>query len=294
LQLADSTMVSAKAVVVAIGLENAAHIPPELSGLPPALLSHSSAHQDLSSFRGKEVLVVGGGQSALESAALLAEHGSCVSLLVRDASLAWNSVPNTAPRSRFERVRYPLSGLGIGLELWAYCTAPGLFRHLPQGIRHRKLRTVLGPAGAWWLKDRVVGRLRLLMSHAIWGAGERGGRATLQVGAPDGRFLSFKADHVIAATGYRFDLQRIPFLHPNMLSQLRSEQGMPVLSGNFESSVPGLYFTGLASANSFGPAMRFLYGTHFTGRRLSRHLCRGRALARSDAGPPIREFIPLR
>jgi hypothetical protein len=79
-------------------------------------------------------------------------------------------------------------------------------------------------------------------------------------------------DHVIAATGYRFTLAALPFLNKRLLSQLRSLQQTPVLSTNFESSVPGLYFTGLASANQFGPAMRFLQGAEYTARRVSQHI----------------------
>jgi hypothetical protein len=43
---------------------------------------------------------------------------------------------------------------------------------------------------------------------------------------------------------------------------------------NFESTAPGVYFTGLSAANSFGPMMRFAYGADFTARRIARHLRR--------------------
>jgi hypothetical protein len=56
---------------------------------------------------------------------------------------------------------------------------------------------------------------------------------------------------------------------------LRAEQRQPVLSSHFESSVPGLYFTGLASASCFGPAMRFLHGADYTARRVSQHIFAG-------------------
>jgi hypothetical protein len=53
------------------------------------LATHTSAHRDLSRFGGKRVLVVGGGQSALESAALLHEAGADVEVLVRKDHLIW-------------------------------------------------------------------------------------------------------------------------------------------------------------------------------------------------------------
>jgi hypothetical protein len=48
--------------------------------------------------------------------------------------------------------------------------------------------------------------------------------------------------------------------------------GIPVLNHAFESSVPGLHFLGYMSAATFGPSMRFIYGTRFAARRVSRHL----------------------
>ncbi len=45
--------------------------------------------------------------------------------------------------------------------------------------------------------------------------------------------------------------------------------GSPVLSSAFESSLPGMYFAGLAAANSFGPVMRFAFGGDFTARTVT-------------------------
>ena len=85
-------------------------------------------------------------------------------------------------------------------------------------------------------------------------------------------------DHIIAATGYKFNIQSLPFFSQSLKLQLKHEQQSPLLSSNFESSVSGLYFTSLGSANSFGPAMRFLAGADHTARRISNHLARGQHL----------------
>jgi hypothetical protein len=79
-------------------------------------------------------------------------------------------------------------------------------------------------------------------------------------------------EHVIAATGYRVDLRRLTFLDSDHLAQIRSVEQTPVLSSNFESSLPGLYFVGASAANSFGPLLRFAVGAKFTARRLAKHL----------------------
>lgn len=276
LQLENGETASAEKIVVATGLDHCASVPQPLAGLPPALVSHSSEHRDLSQFNGRDVTVIGGGQSALETAALLAEQGASVRLLVRKPALAWNAEPGSnGDRPFHERLRSPSSALGQGLELWFCSQAPMVFRHLPQRVRFERVACVLGPSGAWWLKDRVVGKVQLLLEHSVRSARVDGDRVTLNVDTADGR-SSITTDHVIAATGYRFDVQRLPFLSSHVKSQIQVVEQQPVLSSHFESSVPGLHFTGLASASCFGPAMRFLHGAHFTSRRLAAHLANGR------------------
>jgi len=272
LKLADGTTVNARRVVIATGLEAAENMPPELSGLPSELVTHCSLYHDLSCFKGKDVTVIGAGQSALETAALLAEQGVDARLLVRESTVAWNAVPKLGKRSLYQRIRRPESGLGPGLQVWAYCTAPVMFRLLPRAVRFERVKNVLGPAGGWWLKERVVGHVPILMEHAVTRAEATGSRLTLYVRRPGSGIASLTTDHVIAATGYRFAIDRLPFISMRIKSLMKTEQQVPVLSPYFESSIPGLYFTGLASAHSFGPSMRFLVGTDYTARRVSGHL----------------------
>jgi lysine/ornithine N-monooxygenase len=122
----------------------------------------------------------------------------------------------------------------------------------------------------------------ILVAHQLRTAEARNGRVAVQLTDQNEQSKVLIADHVIAATGYRFNFQNLPFLDQNLKSQIRHEEQMPQLSSHFESSVPGLYFTGLSSANSFGPVMRFLAGTGFTARRISTHIARDQ---RSQAAP---------
>ena len=121
----------------------------------------------MSKFRGKDVAVIGGGQSGLETAAILREEGASVSLLVRAPTLAWNRIPSTARRSGYERLRRPRTRLGDGLQLWVYDNVPFLFHYLPQQVRISRVKASLGPAGAWWLKDRVVGQMPVFLGHQV-------------------------------------------------------------------------------------------------------------------------------
>ncbi|MBB4370458.1 cation diffusion facilitator CzcD-associated flavoprotein CzcO [Bradyrhizobium sp. cir1] len=271
LELSSGERLNAEKVIIATGLEHMAHTPQELGRLPAHLQSHSERLHDLSQFRGKDVTVIGGGQSALETAVLLHETGAFVRLLVRKPSLRWNPPPRNGRRSLYRRLWAPRTGLGDGLQLWLYSNLPDLFRYLPQWIRLERAKNVLGPTGAWWLNERTAG-LPILLGHSLLGAEARGDRAVLQVSDQNGRSDELVTDHVIAATGYSFQLGRLPFLSQDLVSRLRHEQQLPMLSSHFESSVPGLYFTGLASAYSFGPAMRFLHGASFTSRTIAQQI----------------------
>lgn len=96
----------------------------------------------------------------------------------------------------------------------------------------------------------------------------------IDVADADGARQTVSADHVIAATGYKVSLQQLPFLDSGLRTQIAGVQDTPKLSTNFESSVAGLYFTGLAAANSFGPLLRFMVGAEFASPRLAGHLRR--------------------
>jgi len=272
LQLSSGEEVRAEKVVVATGMSYTEYVPPELGALPSELLSHCAGHRELNQFKGRDIIVVGAGQSALETAALLNEVQANVRIVVRGSTVQWNPTP--APRSPWQRVLHPAAPLGNGRQSWFFSNMPQLFYHLPEGTRLDMVGKAFGPAGAWWLRDRVIGRLPLLISHSIRKAQAHHGKVLLQVHGTDGNLHELAADHVIAGTGYRFAAKVLPFLSKDILRNLSCVEEVPVLSPHFESSVPGLYFTGLAAANQFGPVMRFVYGAHFTAKRLVRHLAK--------------------
>jgi hypothetical protein len=260
----------ARVVVVACGVVPYAYVPAELRHLAAAggPLTHTSEHADLGSFGGSRVAVVGGGQSALESAALLADAGAEVHVAVRAPRVLWGGPPVDDP-NRWLRLTKPHSGLGEGWSLRTVSSAPGMLRHLPERARHALLRSVLGPAGAWWLRDRVEGRVDVRVSTAIHAARPRpDGGVRLELVSPARGVEALDVDRVLAATGYRVEIGRLSFLSPGILTRVRRTGGAPVLDASFQSSVAGLYFTGLAAAATFGPLLRFVYGTGFASRRI--------------------------
>jgi thioredoxin reductase len=289
IRLSDGETVTARRVVMAVGMMHFQHVPPVLAGLPPALLSHSSALNDGRRFKGQDVTVVGAGASGTDVAALLSDCGAQVCIVVRGHKIHF-ARPARSDRDRtlWERIRYPICGIGFGWRGRFYTDAPLLFRHLPEPVRLRIVRTYLGPAGGPYMKERIFGRIPQLLNYQVERAVDCGGRVRLSLAGRDGSTREFTTSHVIAATGYRVDIHRLSFLSQGLRSAIRVEGQFPAVSAYFESSVPNLYFVGLTSASSFGPMMRFMFGAGFTARRLSRHLgevvARG-ALARLAAQP---------
>lgn len=269
LTLADDEQFVARKVVVAIGVEHFAYVPRPLAALPASACAHSSAYTDLTGFRDTHVVVIGAGQSALETAALLHEQGANVQVLARRFVIGWNGRPLNPHRSLPKRLREPEAGLGSGWSTWFYSNHPELFRRLPAKTRVYRARTALGPAGASWLRPRVEGQFPVRTGQTVISARMLDGKARMQVA---GAGPEVTADHVIAATGYRISLERLGFLPHALRSSLSTVGGAPAVGADYQSSVPGLFFTGPSVAPSMGPVMRFVFGTEHAATTLGRAL----------------------
>jgi NADPH-dependent 2,4-dienoyl-CoA reductase/sulfur reductase-like enzyme len=263
---ADAESVAAKNVVIATGVLPHAYIPAELSGLPSELVSHTSDYHRFDAFRGRRVAVVGAGSSALETSALLHEAGCEVQLVVRQPPV-WGT--RALPLTPVTRLRNNKLCEGWKCPLW---NSPAFFRLLPQGMRVVKAQTVLGPLGAWWLKDRVEGVIETIGKTQVQGAESSGGGVKLLLNGPSRS--SLEVDHVIAGTGFRVDIKHLDYLPEELRARIATLNGYPVLTRAGESTVPGLYFVGASAAFSLGPSMRFIAGTHNLTEHLTRSVAR--------------------
>jgi thioredoxin reductase len=288
LQLQGGETVAARRVVLAVGITHFEHVPSVLAHLPPEFLSHSFRHPDPEVFRGRSVVVIGGGASAIDLAALLHEAGAEVQLVARQPSLKFHSMPTGKPRSWWQQIRRPQSGLGPGLRSRFFADAPMWFHYLPERLRLEAVGRSLGPSAGWFVKEKVVGRVPLLLGYTPERAEVQDGKVHLHLRALDGTEHEVLAEHIIAATGYKVDMARLTFLNPEIRSKLKVVKGTPVLSSSFESSIPGIYFAGVAAANSFGPVMRFAFGAGFAARRLTQSLVK--ELSQSPAPVPVRSM----
>jgi cation diffusion facilitator CzcD-associated flavoprotein CzcO len=268
LTLEDGDRVGADGVVVAAGIGSFPNVPAPLAALPAELVSHTSApaNRDLARFAGRHVLVVGAGQSAVESAALLREAGARVEVLARQPALRWLKV-----RPRLERLMdcraNPFQTPGkIGpLGINWLVEHPFLFTLFPRGMQDRMAYRAIRPAVAGWLRPRFEG-VSVSPGREVVAAEARGGKIRLRLNDGTER----EADHVLLGTGYRVCLARYGFLPTDLREAVRTADGYPVLNRGFESSVPGLYFVGATAARSFGPLCRFVHGTRFTAVTLTK------------------------
>jgi thioredoxin reductase len=272
LQLEDGETVHARSVVLAVGITHFDYVPENLAHLPAEVLSHSARHHEVDRFRGRDVVVIGGGSSALDLAGLLHEAGAHVQLVSRRAELKFHSQPTGKPRSRWQQIRHPQSGLGPGMRSRFFADAPMAFHYLPERLRVEVVRRTLGPSGGWFIRDKVIGKVPLHLGCSPESAEVKNGEVRLRVRSAEGSEREIVAEHLIAATGYRVDLERLKFLSQEIRASLKALNGTPVLSSSFESSIPGLYFVGVAAANSFGPVMRFAFGAGFAARTITRTL----------------------
>jgi thioredoxin reductase len=289
LALASGESLTARRVVLAVGITHFAQMPAELAMLPRTLVSHSSHHPDLGVFAGREVVVIGAGASALDCAALLAKTGASVRLTARATAIEFHE-RGKQPRPLMDRLRAPNSGLGPGWRSRLATDLPLVFHAMPEKFRILVVRKHLGPAPGWWTRAMVEGKVDFHLGQSLVRANEAGGRLWMEMRGQDGTPSTLMADHAIAATGYHPDVARLGFLSSTLRAGIRTADDAPVLSRNFESSVRGLYFVGPASANSFGPVARFAFGARFTAKRLARHLHRGRVV---EAARPDRSSAAL-
>lgn len=286
LRMDDGEILSARRVVLAVGITHFEHVPESLAHLPAEFLSHSARHSEVGVFSGRRVVVVGGGSSALDWAGLLHEAGIDVQLVARQGALKFHGKPTGKSRSLWERIQKPQTGLGPGWRSRFYANAPAAFHRLPESLRLAVVRRTLGPSGGWFIKDSVVGKIPLLLGYTIADAQIKGSQVQLGLLGQDGERQEILVDHVIAATGYKVDLERLTFLSAGIRSTVKAVEGTPVLSSDFEASTPGLYFVGVAAANSFGPVMRFAFGADFAARTVARRLAK--PLLQVPVSTPVR------
>jgi hypothetical protein len=263
MKLADGEVATADRIVIATGLRNQEYRPPAFRDLPAALVSHSSEHSDFAPFQGKRVGVIGRGQSACESAALLAEAGAEVELISRGPIRWLGATPDAQPHDAAKT--WLLQALKAPSEVGPFplswlAEMPNAVRFLPQKLLSEFARRCLKPGASGWLRPRFA-NVTCAPNLTIEGARPLSDRIVLDL---DNGTRSF--DHIVLGTGYRIDLRRTGLFTPQLLEQISCDGGSPLLGTGFESSVPKLHFVGSYAVKSFGPLLRFIAGAPIAAR----------------------------
>ena len=275
LTLEDGPTLRAQRVVIAMGLANQEFRPAAFNDLPAELVSHAADHASLAPFRGKRVAVIGRGQSATESAAILNEAGAEVQIVCR-GPVHWLGAETSGHAHRrdiywrLHRLLATKSGVGPFPLNWAN-EQPDLIRHIPHGLRLAINARSLRAGAAGWVRERLGG-VAIDAGRTVRAARPHGSRIVLDLDNGSSVF-----DHVLLATGYRIDAARLGILSPGVLGALTLDEGSPVLGRGYESSVPGLHFVGSSAVKSYGPLLRFVWGAGYAARTVTRFVCANRS-----------------
>jgi Pyridine nucleotide-disulphide oxidoreductase len=267
LALEDGEEFVSKRVVVATGIGVFTARPKVFDKIPAALASHTSEHNNLSKFKGLRVVVIGGGQSALESAALFKEAGIQVEVIARAKTLNWVGLHARLHHlGLLSKMLYSSRDVGpAGIS--RLVAMPLVFRRFPRAFQSRTAYRAIRPAGAGWLLPRLTD-VPITVGRRIVSATTSGSQLLLNLDDGTERLV----DHAVLATGFRVDVSKYPFLSESIVKQLSVINGYPILKRGLESSIPGLHFAGKSAAWSFGPLLGFVSGAEFASTELLRSL----------------------
>lgn len=241
----DGKVIEAKNVAIAIGMGYFKNYPAALTDiLPVGRYEHTCDAVQLSEYKGRRVLILGGRQSAFEWAALLNDGGAADVHVVhrhespKFAEADWSWVP-------------PLVDGMVADPAW--------FRRLPQAEKDAIVKRMWGEGRLKvepWLEKRVMKpNTSIHQKASLLSCVERSDGA-LDVKLDNGD--AFVVDDVILATGYKVELERLSFLkNGNMFDKVEVKNGFPVLDPHFQTTAKGLYFTSMPAGQDFGPFFGF-------------------------------------
>ena len=276
----DGETFESRAVVVATGCACTPVIP-KWEGMEtfPGEIIHSSKFRNASAYEGKDVLVVGSGNSAAEIASRLAEYAKSVTLSAR-------TPPHILPKSVFG---IPLAGIGVVLRplppAWVDSFLHALRRLFIGDLTSYGLPFPESPVSQQFAKSqvvpivydsfaediragriRVVGQIKKIEGQTV--------HAFNSIGAKPHEYpeeTALNVDAIVAATGFRTGLTKLI-----QVPGITTEEDRPVAQGKHESpDAPRLYIIG-----HFVPLSGYLREIRLDAGRIARKI--GKQLAASS------------
>lgn len=277
--LASGDTLTASRVVLALGFGAFKHVPDDLVAmLPTGRFGHTCDEVALADHVGKRCLIIGGRQSAYEWAALLREAEAAeVHIVHRQAAPAFTEADWS----------------WVGPLVDGMVDDPGWFRRLPQADKDEVIQRLYAEGRLKvepWLEPRVLRDGVHCWPNARPASCRETPEGDLLVTLDNGERV--RVDHVILATGYKVRIDQIPLLAKgNILPDLVTQNGFPVLSERFETSVPGLYITSMPATHDFGPFFAFTIAVRMSarviGEALVQHTVRARETTNSRSSAAI-------
>jgi hypothetical protein len=269
LTLKSGISLTCNRVVVAAGIAPFKRTPTVFAHLPAMQASHCYEGRSISDFRGKRVVVIGAGQSALESAALLHEGQANVEVIAAIPRLRWVGMHGwlhkLGPISSLLYSKHDVGPAGISRLV----ATPSLVHQIPLNVRDKIRVRAVRPAGSRWLPERLA-NVKLSAGRTVREVQLIGTEVRLLLDDGSER----RVDHVLLGTGYDVNIDRYDFLSADLRKDIRRLGGHPDLRRGFRSSVPGLHFIGATAARSFGPLLYFVAGTEFASKELTAAIAR--------------------
>ena len=264
----EGSQVDARRIALAVGVMPFSYVPRPLAELFGDAISLATGRpDDLVRHAGRRVLVVGGGQAGLETSGLAAQAGAEVELVTR-SEVRWFTdrephYPRTPFRRRLYEIAYPAVGYGPP-PLNRLVIKPDLFASLPEKMRNKLTARVLRSGGSPWLRTLIDKSVRISEHCEVVDVKQQ--PTGLLVRLSDGS--EREVDDVLIACGYRFDLDRLAFLSPEVRARIAVRNGWPVLDRYFRSSDRNVIFVGYAAEHRFGPLSRFVREAEFAATRV--------------------------
>lgn len=258
--MADGSTIYADHVAIAPGFKPFKNEPAELvAHFPAGRYSHTCDHVDFSDMAKQRCLIVGGRQSAFEWTALLQEAGATAVHVVHrhdtpaftEADWSW-----------------------VNPLVDAMIDNPGWFRYLTPSEKDEVDKRLWAEGRLKvepWLAERVlIDRVHLWPNSFITACDEMPDGA-LTVTLNTGTTLT--VDHIILATGYRVNMDYVPYLaQGNILDNLATTDGYPLLDEHFQTNIPGLFITSMPATRDFGPFFAFTISVRTSAKLIGQEL----------------------
>lgn len=244
--LANKEKVDSKAIVIATGMGVHRYIPKCLTGFHSKKILHAWDVNQYKSLKNKKILIIGTGQSAAEA----------LNYLKKNNELIW--VTRHAPTFYKDPIKVPawLFKLLIHVSPYLYLTNKTLRKIIPKN----SYRSTITPSLKKTLESPEIRKIYASVQD-------------LHLKKKGNEFVSEKyrleAEIIISATGYKYDLEKIAFLSPEIREGIKKKEMSKLVDKNFETAVKNVFVIGGITEPVHGIAQRFLFGARHAARKVS-------------------------